>query len=171
MTEADRLPKARLVLAYSAKRRPAMIRATYEQRGEFSAAVELRQLFPGTMCRRGSACGQSELAAAAHAIMPPRIDARCRLLTAWIVASCTIGALPSPQRLRLVAASSSQSADCRSCAATSGVRPTVAPNGDQCRELRQLLTGMDAGETRTHGGELTQSPGFIEQVLCPSHRN
>ena len=25
----------------------AMIRATYEQRGEFSAAVELRQLFPG----------------------------------------------------------------------------------------------------------------------------
>ena len=26
---------------------PAMIRATYEQRGEFSAAVELRQLFPG----------------------------------------------------------------------------------------------------------------------------
>ena len=27
----------------------AMIRATYEQRGEFSAAVELRQLFPGIM--------------------------------------------------------------------------------------------------------------------------
>ena len=26
----------------------ATIRATYEQRGEFSAAVELRQLFPGT---------------------------------------------------------------------------------------------------------------------------
>ena len=25
----------------------AAIRATYEQRGEFSAAVELRQLFPG----------------------------------------------------------------------------------------------------------------------------
>ena len=25
----------------------AGIRATYEQRGEFSAAVELRQLFPG----------------------------------------------------------------------------------------------------------------------------
>jgi hypothetical protein len=25
----------------------AMIRATYEQRGEFSAAVEMRQLFPG----------------------------------------------------------------------------------------------------------------------------
>ena len=25
----------------------AMIRATYEQRGEFSAAIELRQLFPG----------------------------------------------------------------------------------------------------------------------------
>ena len=25
----------------------AMIRATYERRGEFSAAVELRQLFPG----------------------------------------------------------------------------------------------------------------------------
>jgi hypothetical protein len=25
----------------------AMIRAAYEQRGEFSAAVELRQLFPG----------------------------------------------------------------------------------------------------------------------------
>ncbi len=25
----------------------AMIRMTYEQRGEFSAAVELRQLFPG----------------------------------------------------------------------------------------------------------------------------
>jgi hypothetical protein len=25
----------------------AMIRSTYEQRGEFSAAVELRQLFPG----------------------------------------------------------------------------------------------------------------------------
>jgi hypothetical protein len=27
--------------------RAAMIRATYEQRGEFSAAVELHQLFPG----------------------------------------------------------------------------------------------------------------------------
>ena len=25
----------------------AMIRATYERRGEFSAAIELRQLFPG----------------------------------------------------------------------------------------------------------------------------
>ena len=27
----------------------AMIRTAYEQRGEFSAAVELRQLFPGIM--------------------------------------------------------------------------------------------------------------------------
>jgi hypothetical protein len=29
------------------KAQAAKLRATYEQRGEFSAAVELRQLFPG----------------------------------------------------------------------------------------------------------------------------
>ena len=31
----------------SARQRPAAIRATFQQRGEFAAAVELRQLFPG----------------------------------------------------------------------------------------------------------------------------
>jgi hypothetical protein len=39
----------------------AMIRATYEQRGEFSAAVELRQLFPGIVdnAQARDACGGS----------------------------------------------------------------------------------------------------------------
>jgi hypothetical protein len=34
----------------------AMIQATYEQRGEFSAAVELRQLFPGIDNVRAREC-------------------------------------------------------------------------------------------------------------------
>jgi len=39
----------------------AAIRTAYEQRGEFSAAIELRRLFPGITdnARRRNACGQS----------------------------------------------------------------------------------------------------------------
>ena len=41
-----RIPHAPMMFVVTAAQ-AAMIRATYEQRGEFSAAVELRQLFPG----------------------------------------------------------------------------------------------------------------------------
>ena len=34
----------------------AAIRATYEQRGEFSAAIELRQLFPGITDKQAREC-------------------------------------------------------------------------------------------------------------------
>jgi hypothetical protein len=48
----------------------AAIRATYKQRGEFSAAIELRQLFPGitdnaqarSACARSSAGGHCQAA-------------------------------------------------------------------------------------------------------------
>jgi len=41
------------------KAEAAAIRIAYEQRGEFSAAVELRRLFPGIADNgRGNACGR-----------------------------------------------------------------------------------------------------------------